>query len=119
MPHQGGAVQASQKVNQAERRLPSGSALFCMPGTAIPCEQDLCCARAPRPSRVDREVWGGRLLPVLDHGIDNRPSPVDPIRACKERLVPLHGVVEQTFVGARWILNAKGQIIAEMHGDRT
>src|SRR5438270_6192073 len=34
----------------------------------------------------------------------------------EERLIPLHGIVQQPFVGTRGTLDAKAEIITQMHG---
>ena len=47
-----------------------------------------------------------------------RPRKSNP-SAQRERLIALHGIVEQPFVGTRRVANTKGQIIAKMHSDRT
>src|SRR5712691_1279818 len=106
-----------QTVDVPSSRLPHS--LPHMPGSAISCHENLCCLGSPRTSRVERQVSGPLRFPVLAHGVDKRPGLVDPIRARKERLIALHGLVEQPFVGTRRVRNAKGQIIAKMHGHRT
>src|SRR5215510_11210299 len=90
-----------------------------IPGSAITCDESLRGLGSPRASRVERQVLGPWRFPVCHHRVDKRPGLVDPIRARKERLIALHGIVKQPFVGTRRVGNAKGQIITKMHGDRT
>src|SRR5215468_11121293 len=95
------------------------SRLSHIPGSAISCDESLRCPGPPRASRVERQVSDPWRFPVCNHRVDKRPDLVDPTRTGKERLITLHGIVEQAFVGARRLGNAKSQIITKMHGDRT
>src|SRR2546428_514902 len=93
--------------------------LSSMPGPSIPRQQCLRRSWSPRPRRIERQGWRGFGLPVFEHRVDNRPGLVDPVRTRKERLIALHGIVEQPFVGTGRAFDAKRQIIAEMHGHWT
>src|SRR5262245_25943815 len=89
-----------------------------MPSPSIPRQQNLGGLRSQRSGGIERELWPGFGLPMFDDRIDNGPSIVDPIRTSKERLITLHGIMEQPFIGTGRAFDRKGQIIAETHSHR-